>query len=346
MAGKVLGRLAGARKLEIDVVKEWFLYFTSVGMRRCSLFCPLRLRHRGYHHDGRSFCTWLAATSTGSWSRWPLQPHRQPPGHPAPCLQGMVDFLCEDIETVTGGCASIPTLNRKGAENPLQSPPRANIFARPGHLHLHGLPDPVPLPGSGLHLEHLRVGGRQIRAFHLRQDHEKLNAKNVPPEAKRWGVKVDTRRRVGRPHVAGHQPVHADHERPGRLHGDPGYRPSPAPVRRPRPAPKMLHISEFTGRPDSRTTMLKLVPAATPNLQGHLPRFVQPRTGAWGFWKEPRYIIRTCPEFYEMPENTIREQTFCCGGGAGLNNEEFLETRSARRPAGATRSSTCRTPTG
>ena len=49
---------------------------------------------------------------------------------------------------------------------------------------------------------------------------------------------------------------------------------------------------------------------------------------AMGLLEEPRYILKNvCRQFYEMPENTIREQTFCCGGGAGLNNEEFTETR-------------------
>ena len=28
-----------------------------------------------------------------------------------------------------------------------------------------------------------------------------------------------------------------------------------------------------------------------------------------------------------MPENTIREQTFCCGSGAGLGTDENLEMR-------------------
>ncbi len=28
-----------------------------------------------------------------------------------------------------------------------------------------------------------------------------------------------------------------------------------------------------------------------------------------------------------MPDQTIREQTFCCGSGAGLNNDEFMEMR-------------------
>ncbi len=40
-AGKVLGRLAGARPLTPEVIKEWFLYFYQcTECRRCSVFCP------------------------------------------------------------------------------------------------------------------------------------------------------------------------------------------------------------------------------------------------------------------------------------------------------------------
>jgi hypothetical protein len=47
-----------------------------------------------------------------------------------------------------------------------------------------------------------------------------------------------------------------------------------------------------------------------------------------GLFEEPRYILRAaCNHFYEMPENTIREQTFCCGGGAGLGTDENMEMR-------------------
>ena len=47
-----------------------------------------------------------------------------------------------------------------------------------------------------------------------------------------------------------------------------------------------------------------------------------------GILEEPRYIIRNvCNNFFEMPENTIREHTFCCGGGAGLGTDENMEMR-------------------
>jgi Fe-S oxidoreductase len=47
-----------------------------------------------------------------------------------------------------------------------------------------------------------------------------------------------------------------------------------------------------------------------------------------GIFEEPRYVIRNvCNNFFEMPENTIREQTFCCGSGTGLNTDEIMELR-------------------
>ncbi|MBW1805605.1 MAG: (Fe-S)-binding protein, partial [Deltaproteobacteria bacterium] len=47
-----------------------------------------------------------------------------------------------------------------------------------------------------------------------------------------------------------------------------------------------------------------------------------------GILEEPRYVIKNvCNNFHEMPENTIREQTFCCGSGAGLNAGENMELR-------------------
>jgi Fe-S oxidoreductase len=47
-----------------------------------------------------------------------------------------------------------------------------------------------------------------------------------------------------------------------------------------------------------------------------------------GLFDEPRYVINSvCNHFHEMPINTIREQTFCCGSGSGLNAGEDMELR-------------------
>jgi Fe-S oxidoreductase len=42
----------------------------------------------------------------------------------------------------------------------------------------------------------------------------------------------------------------------------------------------------------------------------------------------PRAIIRaTCNHFYDMDEETIRDRTFCCGGGGGLLTDDLMEVR-------------------
>ena len=47
-----------------------------------------------------------------------------------------------------------------------------------------------------------------------------------------------------------------------------------------------------------------------------------------GLLEEPRAILRAvCNNFVEMPAHTIREETFCCGSGSGLNTEEIMELR-------------------
>jgi len=47
-----------------------------------------------------------------------------------------------------------------------------------------------------------------------------------------------------------------------------------------------------------------------------------------GLLEEPRYIIsKVCNNFFEMPEETIREKTLCCGSGSGLNAGENMDLR-------------------
>ena len=46
-----------------------------------------------------------------------------------------------------------------------------------------------------------------------------------------------------------------------------------------------------------------------------------------GLMEEPRYILDHVVDWVEMPENTIREKTFCCGSGTGLNTDEIMELR-------------------
>jgi Fe-S oxidoreductase len=89
---------------------------------------------------------------------------------------------------------------------------------------------------------------------------------------------------------------------------------------------KMVHIAEFTADL-IKHGKLELNPKRNDHLKVTFHDSCNPARGM-GLFEEPRYIIKNvCNHFYEMPANTIRESTFCCGSGAGLNAGENMELR-------------------
>jgi ferredoxin len=85
LAGKILGRLAGAQARS-NVIKEWFRYFYQCSDCRGVAVLPLRHRNAGITMMASSCCTGGLQHQLDSGARLQLQPHRQPHGHPAPCL--------------------------------------------------------------------------------------------------------------------------------------------------------------------------------------------------------------------------------------------------------------------
>jgi Fe-S oxidoreductase len=89
---------------------------------------------------------------------------------------------------------------------------------------------------------------------------------------------------------------------------------------------KMVHITEFTADL-IKHNKLELDPSRNDNLKVTYHDSCNTSRGM-GLLEEPRYVIKNvCNNFYEMPANTIREQTFCCGSGSGLNAGENMELR-------------------
>ncbi|MHC4601617.1 MAG: sulfate reduction electron transfer complex DsrMKJOP subunit DsrK, partial [Planctomycetota bacterium] len=89
---------------------------------------------------------------------------------------------------------------------------------------------------------------------------------------------------------------------------------------------KAVHIMEFTADL-IKHGKLKLDPSRNDHIRVTFHDSCNP-SRALGMFEEPRYVIRNvCNHFFEMPVNTIREQTFCCGGGAGLGTDENMEAR-------------------
>jgi Fe-S oxidoreductase len=87
-----------------------------------------------------------------------------------------------------------------------------------------------------------------------------------------------------------------------------------------------VHIAEFTADL-SHHGKLKLAPARNDRYRVTFHDSCNPAR-SMGLLEEPRFILRkVCRHFHEMPAETIREKTFCCGCGAGLNNEECMDLR-------------------
>jgi len=130
--GKMLGRLAGARELTIDVLKElWYYFYQCTECRRCSVFCPYgidtaeitMLAREIFNQLGLNI-EWIAGPVANCYMKGNhlgLEPHT---------IKSSVEFFLGDIEDITG-IKIEPTFNRKGAEI-LFVTPSGDLFADPG----------------------------------------------------------------------------------------------------------------------------------------------------------------------------------------------------------------------
>ncbi|HDQ40641.1 MAG TPA: (Fe-S)-binding protein, partial [Desulfonatronum sp.] len=103
-AGQILGRLAGGRKLTLDVLKEWWYYLYQCSeCRRCSVYCPYGIDTAEITIIGRELLNllglnidWIAkpvANCYRTGNHMGIQPH---------AMKGMFDFFCDEIEDITG----------------------------------------------------------------------------------------------------------------------------------------------------------------------------------------------------------------------------------------------------
>lgn len=89
---------------------------------------------------------------------------------------------------------------------------------------------------------------------------------------------------------------------------------------------KIIHICEFTADL-VHNTKLNLDPSRNDAYRVTYHDSCNPARGM-GLLEEPRAVIRaSCNKFFEMPEETIRERTFCCGSGSGIGTDENIEAR-------------------
>lgn len=323
LAGKLLGRLVGAKDLTEEVLKEWFYYFYQcTECRRCSVFCPYGIDQAEITMMGRELLNLVGCNI--NWIMEPvancyrfgnhlgIQPHG---------LKDSLEFFADDIFDRTGVRVEVP-INKKGAEI-LFVTPSGDLFADPGTFTCMGYL--MLFHEIGLDYTwstYASEGGN----FGLFVDHElmkRLNAK-IYAEAKRLKVKWILGGECGHMWRVLHQYMDT-------MNGPADFLEEPiSPITGTKfenaKSTKMVHIAEFTADLIHHNK-LKLDPSRNDHLRVTFHDSCNP-SRAMGLFEEPRYILKkVCNYFYEMPEETIREKTFCCGGGAGLGTDENMEMR-------------------
>ncbi len=323
MGGKILGKMAGGRELTQDVIKEWTYYFYQCTQcRRCSVFCPYGIDTAEITLLVRELLNliginidWIitpVANSFRTGNHLGIQPHG---------FKDSIEFAVDELESITGIKVDAP-INKKGAEI-LFITPSADYFGTPHYFTLLGYLALFHEIGLDYTWSTYASEGGNFGSFISHDLMKSLNAK-IYAEAKRLGVKWILGGECGHMWRVLHQYMDT-------MNGPADFLEVPvSPVTGTRfentKTTKMVHICEFTADL-IKNNKIKLDKNRNNKWKITFHDSCNPARGV-GLIEEPRYVIRnTCNNFYEMPDNTIKEQTFCCGSGAGLGTDENLEMR-------------------
>jgi [DsrC]-trisulfide reductase subunit K len=322
-AGKMFGKAVGARDLTVDVLKEWFYYFYQcTECRRCSVFCPYGIDTADVTMLDRELLNlvglninWIIEPASNCFrmgNHLGVKPHT---------FKDNLEFAAEDLEEITGIKVDVP-INKKGAEVMIVVP-SADYFANPHYFTFLGYL--ALFHEIGLDYTFSAYAGEGGN-FGLFQSHDMIKSLNskLYAEAKRLGVKWMLGCECGHMWRVLHQYMET-------MCGPSDFMETPvSPVTGTKfehaAGNKTVHICEFTADL-LRHNKLNLDPSRNDHLRVTFHDSCNPAR-ALGLFEEPRYVMRhVLNNYFEMPEGTTREETFCCGGGAGLGNDENMDMR-------------------
>jgi len=317
-AGKHFPKLVGATDLTREVLDDWYSYFHQCSQcRRCSVFCPygidtaeISMAAREVMDSigmGQKYCNEIIGKVYKIGNNL---------GLPEPALADTLEGLEEDIEDDTGVSVRLP-LDEKGAEVLLVTP-SADFFAEPHVDGLMGYAKVFHEAGVSWTLSSYASEAANFGMFIGSYENMRKLALRIRQAALDLGVKRIIFGECGHAWRVAYSFLNT-------LAGpfdflDPKY-------------PVPMHIMEFTydliqrngitldksANDDMRLTFHDSCNVARGSRMGPMPggQFILPR----------EVIKASCNHYFDMPQDTIHEATFCCGGGGGLLTDDLMELR-------------------
>ncbi|MBK5939611.1 sulfate reduction electron transfer complex DsrMKJOP subunit DsrK [Halochromatium roseum] len=318
LAGRLFPKLVGAEELTEEVLGDWYSYFHQCSQcRRCSVFCPYGIDtaeismaareimdHIGV---GQKYCNEIIGKVYKIGNNL---------GLPGPALADTLEGLEEDVFDDTGVEVKYP-LDQEGAEILLVTP-SADFFAEPHVDGLIGYGKVFHEAGVSWTLSSHASEAANFGMFIGSYENMRRVALRIREAALKLKVKRIVFGECGHAWRVAYSFLNT-------LAGpwdflDPRY-----------PVPQ--HICEFTygliqegklNLDKSRNDDMVL----TYHDSCNVARASRMGDRPGGQFDIPRAIIRaTCNNFYDMDEDTIRDRTFCCGGGGGLLTDDLMEIR-------------------
>ena len=329
-SGKYFPKLVGARDMNREVLDEWYSYFHQCSQcRRCSVYCPYGIDtaeismaareimdHIGH---GQKYCNEILGK---------LQTVGNNLGLPGPALKATLAEFEEEIEEDTGLPVKIP-VDVVGADILLVTP-SADFFAEPHIDGLMGYAKVLHEAGVSWTVSSYASEAANFSMFIGSYDNLKIVAERIRKAAIDLGVK---RIIVGECGHAWRVAYSFWNTTAGIGSGgnDPYAKQLQDQLDHSYPIPQ--HICEFTydliqkdklrfdkSQNDHRTV--------TFHDSCNVARGSRMGDWAGGQFDIPRAVIKAaCNNYVDMDPDTIKEKTFCCGGGGGILTDDLMEIR-------------------
>ena len=318
LAGKWFPKLVGARDMTKEVLDDWYSYFFQCSQcRRCAVFCPFGIDTADIGMAAREIMD-----TVGRGQKYSNEvvgkvfQFGNNLGLPGRAIADAMESLEEDVEEETGQKIRIP-VDEKGAEV-LLVVPSADFFAEP---HVDGLIGYAKVfHQAGIRWTfstHASEGGNFGMFIGSYENMQRVSIR-IREAALDLGVRRIVFGECGHAWRVAYSFLNT-------LAGpfdflDPDY-----------PVPQ--HICEVTYDLMKRGE-LKFDKSKNDHMIVTFHDSCNPARAArmgdlpGGQFTIPREIIKaTCNHFVEMPPDTIRDATFCCGAGGGILTDELMELR-------------------